>query len=370
MVANTAWTSDELDYLAEHGIDAYRERYPGYRTYDAVRVKHGVLKRDGYVPGRIGPLRDVRDEVPLSETDRDEPREITPPTVTSITGVQAGERPDVDEIRQRHEAQYRRVAKTAERKLFQQITISHAPAMIALVADVHLGSPYCDVRRVFEEQDLINRTPGAYTFLLGDIVDNFIIGKLTAQNMGHGITIPEEWELFEYYLRRWENVQAVVGGNHDKWTAMLAGADLRRRFYEETALYDTDDLRVTVNVGGNPILFRLRHKFAGYSQYNVTHGHEKSVMFDDPRPDIVVAGHTHQGALAREFTHGGRRKIAIQLGTYKSGTMNDYVRTQGFPQGDNSTAAAVIVMPDGSYFATGSLRAACTFMQSVYRGAA
>jgi predicted phosphodiesterase len=278
----------------------------------------------------------------------------------------AGERPDVDSIKAKHRATYKRTADLQKRKAHQQITISHAPALIALVADCHIGNPGTNIDRIYEEQALINNTPGAYTFLLGDIADSFLVGRLRDINMVHDVTIPEEWALVEDYVNGWNNLLGFVGGNHDAWSRTLVGMDLHRKIIADGAvLYDTDDMRVTINVGPFPIRFRMRHQFLGRSQYNVTHAQEKSIKFDDPWPDILVSGHTHTGALARELSHAGVRKIAIQLGSYKA--TDDFAIQLGLPQTDNSTAAAVIVMPDGSYFATGSLRAACQFMRSVYR---
>src|SRR5690606_13511119 len=133
------------------------------------------------------------------------------------------------------------------------------------------------------------------------------------------VTVPEEWLLVEDYVNRWQNLLGFVGGNHDAWSKTLVGRDLHRDLIADgKVLYDTDDMRVTVNVGDTPIKFRIRHQFLGSSIYNVTHAQEKSIKFDDPEPDIVVSGHTHTGALARELSHGGKRKIAIQTGTYKA----------------------------------------------------
>lgn len=294
---------------------------------------------------------------------------VSVPSVTNIVGVQAGERPDVEAIKAKHKATFRRTIELAQRKHFQQISISHAPAMLVFVSDTHLGSPGTDVDRIYAEQEMVNSTPGAYTFLLGDIADSFLVGRLKDINTTHDVTIPEEWALVEDYINRWKNLLGFVGGNHDKWSHSLVGMDLHRRLINDgKVLYDTDDMRLTVNIGPYPIRLRLRHQFLGRSQYNVSHASEKSVKFDDPWPDVLVSGHTHTGALARELSHAGKRKIAIQLGSYKM--VDDFAISLGLPRTDTSTAAALIVMPNGKYFATGELAAACSFMHAVYQGVA
>lgn len=356
------WQEHEDEYLLEYGARATAEW--ANRSLASCRSRLQRLRSTGSDGEAYGHY----------EIDSDPASQYTQgksslPSVTGIVGVQAGEKPDIDAIKSKHRQTYRRTAETAQRKLFQQVNISHAPALIAFVADVHLGSPGTNIERVYEEQDLINNTPGAYTFLLGDIADSFLVGRLKDINTTHDITIPEEWYLVEDYFARWKNLIGVVGGNHDAWSHSLVGMDLHRKLIADgKVLYDTDDMRVTVNVGPYPIKFRLRHQFLGRSQYNVSHAAEKSIKFDDPWPDILVSGHTHTGALARELSHAGKRKIAIQLGSYKA--VDEFAIRLGFPQTDNSTAAAVIVMPDGSYMATGSLKAACQYMRTVYDKAA
>lgn len=351
----------KADYL-----HAYRhlDRTPASRSSIRQRLQ-AKGEYEQYVDEGYDPASEPEPPQPLYsvEQNRDYPQ------VTQVVGVRASEPLDLEAVKDKHRKMFRRTNETQRRKLYQQISISHAPVMIALVADVHLGSPGTDIDRVYEEQALINATPGAYTFLLGDIADSFLVGRLRDINMTHEMTIPDEWALVEDYFAGWNNLLGVVGGNHDAWSKTLVGMDLHRKLIADgKVLYDTDDMRLTVNVGPYPLKFRMRHQFLGSSQFNVTHAAEKSVKFDDPSPDILVSGHTHTGALAREFSHAGKRKIAIQLGTYKA--FDEFATRIGFPQSDNSTAAAVIVMPDGSYFATGSLKAACSYMRTIYDRAA
>lgn len=361
------WTDTEDMLLLEHGVAKAAKIFASLDvTGRSIASCQSRYNRKGYhlldeeTRQRLIESVEPEDEVPPT---------AAPPTVTRITGVQAGEKPDVQNIITKHRETFRRAQELADRKRNQTIDISHGPALIALVSDTHLGSPGTDVDRVFAEQDLINSTPGAYTFLLGDIADSFLVGRLRDQNMTHDVTVPEEWLLVEHYVNRWENLLGFVGGNHDAWSKTLVGRDLHRDLIADgKVLYDSDDMRVTVNVGNIPIKFRMRHQFLGSSQYNVTHAQEKSIKFDDPDPDILVSGHTHTGALARELSHAGKRKIAIQTGSYKP--LDDFAVRIGFPQTDNSTAAAVVVMEDGSYFATGSLKAACHYMRTVYGKAA
>lgn len=355
------WSDEEDTYLLKHGPRA-TAKVTG-RTYASCQSRYN---RKGYHLLDETQRQYILDQ---SEVETDEEEAATPPTITHITGIQAGEEPDVEEIKAKARARYERKHTEALRKHWQEIRISHGPAMFAFISDTHLGNPGTDIDRVYREQEIVNNTPGAYTFLLGDIADSFLVGRLRDQNMDHDVTIPEEWHLVEDYINGFDNLLGFVGGNHDKWSRTLVGRDLHRDLIRDgKVLYDSDDMRLTVHVGMTPIRMRLRHQFRGSSQYNVTHGAEKSIKFDDPWPDILVSGHTHAGAIAREFTHAGKRKAAIQLGTYKM--YDDWAVQEGFPMTDKSTAAALIVLPSGRWIATGSLEAASDYMHAIYDRAA
>lgn len=281
-----------------------------------------------------------------------------------INGVTAGEAADVDGIFERHAKQYAASARTNERKRRQTVHLPHEAAMIVLTSDSHIGGIGTDIERLYEEQEQILSTPNTYVILGGDIVDNYVIGKLTSQNMFHQITIPEEWLLATDYMQRWDGrVIAACAGNHDVWTEKLVGLDMARSIVPKNALYDRDEVSLTVYVNDNPVKFRIRHKWRGNSEINATHAMEKSVRFDDPEPDILVGGHVHKGAMCREFHHAGKRKVAILTGTFK--VIDAYQKQEGFVHHDSSTSAAVIIMPDGSFHATSNLNAACQFMHAI-----
>lgn len=366
MAGNVPWTDDELAYLAAHGITGYLERYPGYRSYDAVRVKHGVLRKGGgaasaappHVPGRTGPLRDVRTASGTPEPE--------PPT---IIGQTAADPHDPEAIRQAAEARFAAAAKRRATQRRQSVHFRHGPVALIFVGDQHIGSPGTNVRRMYEEQELIRATPGAYVCLTGDVVDNYVIGKLTAQNMTHGMTVPEEWALARHYVAGFgDRLVAVSSGNHPGWTQRLVGLDYDREITPAGVLYDTDDLLFEVHVGPHVRTVRMRHKWQGSSIYNPTHAMERAARFDNADPDVFVGAHIHVGAVCREFILHGRRKLALLSSTYKE--IDPYQRAEGFADNDGSTAVALVINQDGSFFGTSSLASVLAYMRGVYRGAA
>jgi hypothetical protein len=260
---------------------------------------------------------------------------------------------------------FKQKRRRALKKRRQTIRFDTGPVMLAFCGDQHIGNAGTDIKRVFQEQKIIKQTPAAYCWQMGDVVDNFIVGRLQEQNFKPAAPIWEQWQLAQEYFDRWEDrIVAFVGGNHGAWTMEQTQLDYRRDICPDGILYDGDDIQCTVSVGSSEFDIWARHKWAGNSIYNQTHGQERAARFNDPNHDIYVGAHTHEGALYREMIHEGKRKAAVQIGTYK--VEDDYARTQGFPPSDMSTACAVILHDDGSMHGMADLTAAKRYMQALY----
>jgi hypothetical protein len=267
----------------------------------------------------------------------------------------------IEEQQRRFEEKHRR----AQKKKTQTIRFDTGPIMLAMLGDQHIGNAGTNVKRIFAEQKTIKQTPGAYVWQMGDVVDNFIVGKLKEQNMKPAAPIWEQWQLAQEYMDRWgKRMVAFVGGNHGAWTMSETQIDYRRDICPDGVLYDGDDIRATVSVGSATYKVWARHKWRGHSIYNPTHGMERAMRFNDPNHDIYVGAHTHEGSMFREVVHEGRRKAAVQIGTYKR--HDDHAREKGYPDSDGSTACALILHDDGSYHGMSDLDAAKRYMQAIY----
>jgi hypothetical protein len=202
---------------------------------------------------------------------------------------------------------------------------------------------------------------------MGDVVDQFILGRLISENWKPSLPVAEQWWLAEEYIQGFlDRLLAVNAGNHDAWAQKASGMDRMRDITPDGVLYDADTIRATVQVGEKEFRIWTRHKWRGKSMYNMTHGQERGVRFDSPRFDVYVGAHNHVGAVARELIHDGSRKIAIQTGSYKE--HDDYADAEGFPRNDASTACALILHEDGGFHAMSDIKAALNFMQVVYQG--
>jgi hypothetical protein len=200
---------------------------------------------------------------------------------------------------------------------------------------------------------------------MGDVVDQFILGRLIAENWKPSLAVAEQWWLAEEYMRGFDDrLLAVNAGNHDAWAQKASGVDRMRDITPDGVLYDADTIRATVEVGDHEYRIWTRHKWRGSSMYNMTHGQERGIRFDNPNYDVYVGAHKHTGAVARELIHDGCRKIAIQTGTYK--VFDDYADAEGFPAHDASTCCALILNDTGTFFAMSDLYSALEYMETVY----
>lgn len=287
-----------------------------------------------------------------------------------IVGVKAGEGMDVEDAIARHRRHFQRIHKANERKKQQHVYLPGGVSMITFFSDQHIGSPHSDIDRMLEEQRLVMSLPNSFSALGGDTVDNYVIGKLATQNFSHSVLVGEEWAIAKHYMDQFKDrLLWVHSGNHAQWSTKLIGVDVDRSITPDGVLYDADEIIVNVHIGPHTYLIKSRHKWSGNSIHNATHGMERSIRFDDPRPDIVIGAHVHKGAIVRNFIHNARRKTAILTGTYK-GTSDTYARQEGFAANDGSTGVSIIFFPDGTYHAFDSIPAACQVMKALCQQAA
>jgi len=287
------------------------------------------------------------------------------PKPPDLNGTTAETNFDPERAIEEQQRRYREKHRRAQKKKRQTIRFDTGPICLMMVGDQHIGNAGTDTKRIFDEQEVILSTPGAFVWQMGDVVDNMIVGRLKKQNMKPSAPVWEQWQLAQEYMDRWEQrLVAFVGGNHGAWSMQQTQIDYRRDICPDGVLYDGDDVRATVSVGSATYDIWARHKWRGSSIYNPTHGMERAMRFNDPEPDIFVGAHTHEGSMFREIIHEGRRKAAVQIGSYK--VHDDYAREKGYPDTDGSTACALILHDDGSFHGMSDLKAAKRYMEALY----
>ena len=255
-----------------------------------------------------------------------------------------------------------------ESKNGQEIIFEHGPVCLVWLADLHLGDTGVDYDRLDQDLDLILDTPGMYACLVGDITNNFIVGRLKDLRLGAEFSISEEWVLAKRVLKKIApRLLLSVAGNHDLWTYALTSVDYLAEIHDRInpdVLYSKYDAGVKIVVGQAKYMARVRHTWRGYSQYNPTHGIEWAAKFDQARPfDIGIAAHTHASGLYRQFNNGGKTGHALLCGSYK--VYDDYAEKMAYPRANDSAAVALMFYGD-TISGTNNIRAAATFMETAY----
>lgn len=286
----------------------------------------------------------------LAQRARDAMEKPTAARVVSSVGIQAADAwPDEDEVFARACKLFdqRSVIEAARQQ--QRIEFAgNGPVCIVQMADQHCGSAGSDYRRMEYEAQVVRDTPGMWAGTVGDLVDNFVFAWCTKIRQHTRLSITDEIVLARRYLGILApKLLYAVGGNHDKWTMYLSGIDYFREVIaaaNPSTIYDTDDSTIVIAVGGHEWTLRIRHKWAGYSIYNPTHGIERAAKFDKGRYfDVGIGAHTHVSGLARPFNNGGKTGLAVQCGTYK--LYDNYAVEGGFPEANKSTAIALMFDP-------------------------
>lgn len=288
--------------------------------------------------------------------------------VVEVEGVAAWRPPDEEEVFRRACEEWEAVRWLEAQRSAQRISFDRGPVCLVFSGDHHLGSRGTDYPRCFAEAELVRDTAGMYAVLLGDLLDNFVIGQLRQVRDDTRFTIGDEWALVRRYLRViGPKLVAQVAGNHDQWAKTLIGVDYFREVAGSIApgcIYDADDARVEVQVGEWTLPMRIRHHWQGHSIYNITHGIERAAKWD--QDFLLAAGaHKHRGGVARPFVVGGQHGMAVMVGTYKR--VDAFARRLGVPRVNDSTAVAVL-LDDETRSMTGfdNLEMAARYMEQVY----
>ena len=256
-----------------------------------------------------------------------------------------------------------------EQRKNHQIIFETGPVALVFMADLHLGGRGVDYERVDSDINEILSTPGMYVCLVGDIIDNFIIGKLKDIRLGTSFTVSEEWALARRVLRLLApRIILSVAGNHEMWTYALTNIDYLSEVHQQLnpdILYAKYDHNITVTVATSALDIRVRHQWRGYSMYNDTHGIERAAKFDKGEHfDIGIGAHTHASGLYRQFNNGGKTGHAVICGSYKFD--DEYATRLGLPRPNEAAAVCTIICPDGEVLGTNSLTIAARYMRMMY----
>lgn len=193
-----------------------------------------------------------------------------------------------------------------------------APVMVVFSSDWHLGHTSCLMSKLRTDLETIRNTPGVYTVLGGDLMDN-VVTSVTSRGMSHEQLTPVrvQKELIHdatAYLGS-EKVLAMIIGNHEHWSLNSDDFDPVAYFAKRLKVpYMGAFGFINVTLGGITYRILAAHQFRMRSSFNKTHQGKRLNDFHGDA-DVVFTGHTHDSAA--ETTHIRQKSTFIgQAGTY------------------------------------------------------
>ena len=188
---------------------------------------------------------------------------------------------------------------------------------VAFMSDQHIapGTP-CDLTRMREDAELIRRTPGLYCILGGDGTDNHI--KHRSAMLSARSTPTEQWQLYEYYLNiLGPKLICAVSGNHDSWSAQIAGLDMLGWLGRSNKIVTSSHgAFLEICLGSQEYRVHIRHQYRYNSGFNQTHAIKQMLRMGEHDFDIGVIGHHHEAAM-EAFMWRGQRRWACRPGAYQ-----------------------------------------------------
>ena len=219
----------------------------------------------------------------------------------------------------------------------------HEVVAVSFISDQHIaGNNVVALKRMREDAELIANTPGLFACLGGDSIDNHIKHRAA---MLHARTTPgDQYELFDYYLSIFaDSILGVITGNHDDWSAQIAGVDILASICKKHGIKcSSDEARISARVGDIEYKLAWRHKYRFSSTINQTHSPKQWYRFGPEIFDIGVVCHHHETAVEAYVQHG-KQTWVCRPGAYQ---INSAYGRQGGYNDSMPACPTFILFPD------------------------
>lgn len=258
----------------------------------------------------------------------------------------------IEDLIARAIAHHERVAAYYDWKKVIDVKVKmDGPVGIVGLPDQHLNNIGSQIKRAFQDAELIAKTPGVYAVAIGDSLDNFIMGRLERERRKDIMSHTDAMRIQDHYFELLhDKLLVVIGGNHNDWVGQLGGYDALAGTLERLGIkgiYDNVEQRVRLTLpSGAQFVHLARHNFPGQSQFHPTHGILKWALQNWQGEDVIWGGHIHQsGYMRMTQQHMGEQRVVhcVQLSSYKK--IDNYARTSGFRVNDTFTTPMVVHDP-------------------------
>jgi hypothetical protein len=201
--------------------------------------------------------------------------------------------------------------------LFRVDLKADGPIGLMIFGDPHIDSPGCDFRMLESHLSLAaKRAEYVFAGNIGDLQDNWI-GRLERLYADSTTNSRETWRLVEWMMKgcgvQWT---WLIKGNHDCWLGRNDPLDWISKS-AGVGIEQPHGVRIGFqHPNGQQTRMNARHDFKGNSIYNPLHSLKREVLHGH-RDHIVVAGHRHIGADARDINGDGMPFVMVRVSGYK-----------------------------------------------------
>jgi hypothetical protein len=222
----------------------------------------------------------------------------------------------------------RDVAKTSVERFVDIEIPDDRPIGVSFISDQHIATRGpAQLRAMRQDAEKGRETDGLYAVMGGDGPDNHI--KHLAAMLAAGSKVSEQWALYDHYLGMFgPKILAMISGNHDDWTADMAGVNMVAALAKQRKIhYSPDEVVIRLSLGGQPYRLAIRHQYRMNSSFNLTHACKQWLRMGQDDWDVGVVCH-HHDAAAEAFQHHGLTRWAARPGSYQ--VTSGYSRRYGY----------------------------------------
>lgn len=215
------------------------------------------------------------------------------------------------------------------------------PIAICLIGDPHIDDDGCDIVTLQNDLQTIRNTDGMYAGHVGDLTNNWV-GRLARLYANQTTTASQAIKLMEWMLNEAPNL-FVIGGNHDCWNQGMDLISFVLRSHQ--SVFNAHGARIALNFGnGQQVRIHARHDFKGHSQYNPTHGHRRTQLWEGNKDHVYVSGHRHSDACSMIPQSDGTCSWSFMVSGYK--VIDEYADAGGFTEQRANPSVTIIINPN------------------------
>lgn len=226
------------------------------------------------------------------------------------------------------------------------------PISVTFTSDWHIGNPGTAHKQLREDMRCLANHNRMYVYLGGDWADNYIVPKLAMVGQNNVFAAGDQQMLITLLITKplfdTHSVIAIGSGNHNGWTAAVAGIDpLFSTFREAPQLATREGAVLTLHVGEVSYRIFRRHRPRFSSVFSPSHAVVAEYQRSPFDFDIGVIEHEHMSHGAdfdgKMREDGSTTRIAIRPGTYK--VEDKFADEHGYYY-SSSVQQSVILWPD------------------------